>query len=130
MRKFIYTLLGLVWVLSLDATVVAKYEGAEIISDKAYVRLQIQNEGVQSISAMRLWLFALDESGRVIGQKAQWVDQLYDSPLSPNSSCAIILQVPTGGVRPHSYRVINSRTVYESGMLGLKEEDFKYNSSK
>lgn len=41
--------------------------------DKSIVTLTAKNSFSQSVKSARAWIFALDESGAVVGQKAAWI---------------------------------------------------------
>lgn len=45
----------------------------ESTSDKSMVTLTAKNSFSQSIKSARAWVFALDESGSVVGQKSAWI---------------------------------------------------------
>jgi len=46
----------------------------ETTGNKALVKISVKNNFTQSLKAARAWVILLDDKGKIVGQKAQWLN--------------------------------------------------------
>lgn len=57
----------------LQAQIEVSVKETKQTGQKALVELEMKNTYSQNLKAARVWVFLMDEKGKVVGQKAQWL---------------------------------------------------------
>jgi hypothetical protein len=101
-----------------EASLVVTANEPHSTGTKAIVKLTMQNTYTNMVESARAAVFLLDETGKVVGQTAQWViGGNKDKPaLAPDASTVYYVTVPAD--RPYKKaKVLVTRIVLEGGKV-------------
>ena len=87
--------------------------------NKALVQLELKNTFEQNIKGARVWVFLMDDEGKVVGNKAKWIiggDQKGKAALESEKTEAYSIAVDTQRKATKS-KITFSRLILEDGTL-------------
>ncbi|MEO0510250.1 MAG: hypothetical protein AAF065_10375 [Verrucomicrobiota bacterium] len=88
-------------------------------SNTSLVELEANNTFEQGIKDARVWVFLMDDGGKVVGNKAQWIiggDSAAKEPLQPEKAQSFKLTVDTQS-KPTTAKVTFSRIILADGTI-------------
>lgn len=100
--------------------------GTSTTPNRTLVTIEAKNEFDQGIENARVWVFALDAEGKVVGQRAVWLKPIHDerllievaNPATPESeerrSFNVVVDTQSEAV---SHKMTFSRIIMEDGSL-------------
>jgi hypothetical protein len=119
--KTIFSLSFLLLMLVLEtarASLSVKVDDPKPAEGKALVKITMVNTFSNKVESARATLFLLDEKGKAVAQKAEWVigGTKERRPLEPNGTAIYYFNVPTN--KPFKKaRVIFTRIILENGQV-------------
>ena len=63
----------IVTALCANAHIEFRLTETEQVGQKALIKLELNNTYGQALKGARVWVFLMDQDGRVVGEKAQWI---------------------------------------------------------
>jgi hypothetical protein len=71
--KFIFFLLTLCCISAAQAKLTVTVDSTKQVGKKSVIKLTLKNDFQEKVESARAQIFLIDEQGKVVGQKAQWV---------------------------------------------------------
>jgi hypothetical protein len=123
----VLSLIGIVCA-STDAALIVRVQAPKTIAQKTIVKLTMKNTFKEKVESARAQVFLLDDSGKIVGQAAQWIiGGTKEKPaLAPNAETAfnfvVNLAKPLVATNLTS-KVSFSRIILEGGKLADVNKD-------
>lgn len=117
-------------ILCADGQITVALSKTEQIGQQALVKIELNNNYDQSIKGVRIWVFMMDQNGKVVGEKAQWIvggdnsnkpdfqnTALESGNINEYTVAVDTLRAQTEDEEPFKARVTFSRLILSDGTL-------------
>ena len=130
LKKLLSGLLFIVSTLCANAQVEIRLTETKQVGQKALVKMELNNGYSQALKGARVSVFMMDEEGKVVGQKAQWIVGGDDATKTDSQNSALesgkkneyavavnTLRGQTEDEEPFKARITFSRLILNDGTL-------------